>query len=110
MKRTSVRRSNVLEAHNSCIVVKSEETHMKSYRREACMNDNPYSESTTEITFVTRSLVKTIQNAPADYFSGIWSLNFVFWMMQRQPYCTRTPTTHQLLVDRRQSEEANVWG
>ncbi len=30
------------------------------------------------------------------------------WMMRRQPYCTRTPPTHtSLLVERRQSDEAN---
>ncbi len=29
------------------------------------------------------------------------------WMMRRQPYCARTPTTHQLQVERRQSDEAN---
>ncbi len=35
VKRHSVRRSNILEAHNSCTVLRSEETHKKSYRREA---------------------------------------------------------------------------
>ncbi len=29
------------------------------------------------------------------------------WMMRQQPYCTRTPTTHQLIGERRQSDADN---
>ncbi len=30
------------------------------------------------------------------------------WMMRRQPYCTRTPTTHQLTGGEETSDEANL--